>query len=57
MREYIEDIELSIPVLNGIQGGIIELVTKTVTESLRRKIPSRAADKTSHAMEHIEKPH
>ena len=38
VREYIEDVELSIPLLNGIQGGMIELVTKTVTGSLRKEV-------------------
>ena len=37
VREYIEDIKLCIPLLQGIQGGMIEVVTKTVTGSLRMR--------------------
>ena len=60
VREFLEDIELAIPLLQGIHGGIIDLVTKTVTGSLRKEVerflstqPNRLATPWNTLRNHI----
>ena len=60
VREYLEDIELSIPLLNGIPNATIEVVTRTVIGSLRKEVerflatqPNRLGTPWNLLKEHI----
>ena len=60
VREYLEDIELSIPILDGVPNGTIELVTRTVVGSLRKEVqrflatqPNRLATNWNILRNHI----